>query len=53
MSKHGRPIVSRVPSGGGVGLGVPIMGMGGGDGDEGGNVTEDLSSDHAMGGGGS
>jgi len=29
------------------------MGMGGGDGGEGGNATEDLSSDHAMGGGGS
>ena len=41
-------IASRVPSGGGVGLGVRIMGMGGGDGGEGGNATEDLSSDYAM-----
>jgi len=43
-------IASRVPSGGGVGLGVPTMGTGGG---EGGGATEDLSSDRAMGGGGS
>jgi len=42
-------IASRVPSGGGVGLGVPIMGMGGGDGGEGGDATEDLSSDDADG----
>ena len=42
-----------MPSGGGVGLGVPIMDMRVGDGGECGNATEDLSSDHAMGGGGS